>query len=106
MLTPTPLSGRARATITVPVSEPGRYSVGIRIVQGTKLPHAKTRGPTVPDGAITVGDQRWEWIDVEGAGCADLPTREVALTPPVAHFVLEAHTGAVALDRVSLKRMP
>jgi hypothetical protein len=106
MLTPTPLSGRARATITVPISEPGRYSVGIRIVQGTKLPHAKTRGPTVPDGAITVGDQRWEWIDVEGAGCADLPTREVALTPPVAHFVLEAHTGAVALDRVSLKRMP
>lgn len=106
MLTPTPLSGRARATISVPVFQAGRYSVGIRIVQGTKLPHAKTRGPTVPDGAVSVGGQRWEWIDVEGAACADLPAREVVLTPPAAHFVLEAHSGAVALDRVSLKRLP
>jgi hypothetical protein len=106
MLTPTPLSGRARATIAVPVAEAGRYLVGIRVVQGTKLPHAKTRGPTVPDGVVTVGNQRWEWMDVEGGACADLPNREVVLAPPVAHFVLEAHTGAVALDRVSLKRLP
>ena len=106
MLTPVPLSGRARATISVPVPQAGRYSVGVRVVQGTKLPHATTRGPTVPEGTLTVGDQRWEWIDVEGAACADLPNREVVLAPPVAHFSLEAHGGAVALDRVSLKRLP
>lgn len=106
MLTPTPLSGRATATITIPVPQAGRYSVGIRVVQGTKLPHATTRGPTAPDGAVTVGDQRWEWIDVVGGGCSDLPNREVVLTPPLAHLVLEAHSGAVALDLVSLKRLP
>ena len=106
MLTPVPLAGRASATITVPVTEPGRYSVGIRVVHGTKLPHATTRGTTVPDGAVTVGNQRWEWLDVMGGGCADLPNREVVLTPPVAHFVVEAHSGAVAVDLVSLKRLP
>lgn len=106
MLTPTPLTGRARATIAVPVPQAGRYLVTIRIVQGTKLPHATTRGPTVPDGVVTVADQRWEWVDVEGGACADLPGREAVLPAPVAHFTVEAHSGAVALDRVTLKRLP
>ncbi len=106
MLTPTPLSGRASATITVPVPRAGRYSIGIRVVHGTKLPHVTTRGTAVPEGTVTVGDQRWEWLDVAGGACADLPVREVELSPPTAHFVLEAHNGAVAVDRVSLKRLP
>jgi hypothetical protein len=106
LVVPTPLSGRAQATITIPVPQAGRYLVGVRVVHGAKLPHATTRGQAIPDGAITVGGERWEWADAEGAGCADLPGREAVLTPPAAHFVVEAHGGAVALDRVSLKRLP
>jgi hypothetical protein len=106
LLTPTPVSGRARATITVPVPQPGRYEVALRIVQGSKLPYATSRGATLPRGTVTLEKERWDWVDVEGAACADLATHEVVLTPPAAHLVLEAEGGGVALDRISLKRLP
>jgi hypothetical protein len=106
LLTPTPLTGRARATITVPVPQAGRYQVALRIVQGAKLPFATTRGAALPNGRVTLANERWDWVDVDGAACADLAVREVALTPPSAHFVLEAEGGGVALDRISLKRLP
>jgi hypothetical protein len=106
LLTPTPLEGRATATITVPISEPGRYRVAVHVVQGAKLPFATTRGAQLPMGAISVGKERWDWVDVEGAACADLPGRDVDLTPPNAHFMLEAQLGAIAVDRISIKRLP
>jgi hypothetical protein len=106
LLTPTPLTGHARATIAVPVPQAGRYAVSLRIVQGAKLPFATTRRAALPSGSLTVENERWDWVDVEGGACADLAVREVALSAPVAHFVLEAQGGAVALDRISLKRLP
>jgi hypothetical protein len=106
LLTPTPLEGRAQATITVPVSQPGRYRITVHVVQGTKLPFATTRGAKLPIGTISLGKERWDWMDVEGAACADLAARDVELTPPNAHFVLEAQLGAVAVDRFSIKRLP
>ena len=49
---------------------------------------------------------RWDWVDVEGGACAELAVREVTLTPPLATLILEAQDGSVALDRVTLKRIP
>lgn len=106
LLTPTPLEGRATATITVPISQPGRYRVVVHVVQGAKLPFATTRGAQLPMGAVSLGKERWEWVDVEGAACADLAPHDVDLTPPNAHFTVEAQLGAIAVDRVSIKRLP
>ena len=105
-LTPSPLAGVARATLSMPISQAGRYTVAIRVVQGTKLPFATTRGSTVPKGTLSIGADKWQWVDVLGGACADLPVREVALSPPSVTFVLEAEGGAVALDRVTFKRLP
>lgn len=109
MLVPTPVAGQARATLTVPVPQAGRYSISVRIVQGTSLPFATTRGPTAASGALTIGKERWDWTDVPtapGLACADLPLHEADLTAPAAHFVLEAAGGGVTVDRILLKRLP
>ncbi|MEA2750315.1 MAG: hypothetical protein QOI41_4458 [Myxococcales bacterium] len=109
MLVPTPVTGRARATLTVPVPQAGRYSISVRIVHGTSLPFATTRGPRLPEGALTIEKERWEWTDVptaRGFACADLALHEADLTPPAAHFVLEAAGGGVTVDRILLKRLP
>ena len=103
LVTPTPLTGTARATISVPVPKAGSYSIAIRVVQGVKLPNAVTRGPKPSAGAVTIGGERWDWLDVEGGACADLAERIVVLTPPSATLVIEATGGAVAVDRVHLK---
>jgi hypothetical protein len=109
VLVPTPVAGEARATLTVPVPQAGRYSIAIRIVQGTSLPFATTRGPNATTGALTIGKERWEWADVptaRGLACADLPLHEADLTAPAAHFVLEAVGGGVTIDRILMKRLP
>ena len=109
MLLPTPLAGHASATLTVPVPQAGRYSISVRIVHGTTLPFATTRGSTAPKAALTVEKERWDWVDVpgpRGLSCTDLALHEAALTPPEAHFVLEATGGGVTVDRISIKRLP
>jgi hypothetical protein len=106
LLTPSPLSGSASATLAIPVPRSGRYSVAVRIVQGAQLPHVTTRGAAIPNGTVTLGSQTWSWVDIAGASCADLAAREIVLTAPVAHLVLDARGGAVALDRVTLRRLP
>lgn len=106
LLTPSPLEGVARATIAVPVPQAGRYAVSLRVVQGTKLPFVTTRGARLPAGKITLGPEHWDWIDVDGAACADLAVREIVLTPPLVHLELQATQGGVALDRVQLRRLP
>lgn len=107
MLTPSPLErGHASATISLPVPQSGRYSVAIRVVQGARLPHVTTRTAVIPSGKITLGKESWDWVDIDGAACADLAVREVALTAPSAHLVLEAKQGGIALDRVTLRRLP
>jgi hypothetical protein len=109
MLLPTPLAGHASATLTVPVPQAGRYSISVRIVHGTTLPFATTRGSTPPKATLTVAKERWDWVDVPGArglSCTDLALHEAALTPPEAHFVLEATGGGVTVDRISIKRLP
>jgi hypothetical protein len=109
MLLPTPLAGRASATLTVPVPQAGRYSIAVRIVHGTTLPFATTRGPAAPLATLSFGNERWDWVDtpsVAGLACTDLALHEAALVPPAAHFVLEASGGGVTIDRISLKRLP
>lgn len=105
LLTPSPLAGHASTTLAVPVPESGRYSVAIRVVQGARLPHVTTRSKAIPSGKITLGTETWTWVDVDGADCADLNARELTLSAPVAHLRLEATSGGVALDRVSLRRL-
>jgi hypothetical protein len=51
-------------------------------------------------------DTKWDWVDVEGGACADLPERQVVLTPPSATLAIEAFGGAVAIDRINLKALP
>ena len=109
MLLPTPLAGHAAATLTVPVPQAGRYSIAVRIVQGTTLPFATTRGPTSPTATLSFEKERWDWVDapgVRGLSCTDLALHEAVLTPPAAHFVLEATGGGVTVDRISLKKLP
>lgn len=109
MLLPTPLAGHASATLTVPVPKAGRYSISVRIVHGTTLPFAATRGATSPTATLAFEKERWDWVDVPGArglSCTDLALHEAILTPPEAHFVLEASGGGVTVDRISLKRLP
>ena len=105
-LTPAPLAGHASATITVPVPQAGTYFVGLRVVQGTRVPHVLSRGAAVPAGSVLLAGMRWDWVDIDGAACAELPVRQVNLTPPSAILVLEATGGTVALDQVTLKRLP
>ena len=105
-LTPTPLAGHASATITVPVPQAGTYFVGLRIVQGTRVPHVPSRGAALPAGTATLAGMRWEWVDVDGGACAELPVRQVTLSPPSATLILEATGGTVSLDQMTLKRLP
>jgi hypothetical protein len=106
VLTPTPVTGVATATITVPVPQAGRYEVALRVVQGASVPFTTARGARdkMATGSVTIAKSRWDWVDVPDAACADLPARELVLEPPSATLVLEARGGAVALDRVTLKR--
>jgi hypothetical protein len=109
MLMPTPIAGHASATLTVPVPQAGRYSIAVRIVQGTTLPFATTRGSSAPTATLTFEKERWDWADapgVRGVSCLDLALHEAVLTPPAVHFVLEASGGGVTIDRISLKRLP
>jgi hypothetical protein len=106
LLTPSPLAGRATATFAVSVPQAGRYSVALRIVRGTKLPFVTTRGATPPAGRVTFGSETWDWVDAPGPACVDLEARTIVLAPPIAHLALEASGGGIALDRVSLRRLP
>ena len=105
-LAPAPLEGHARVTFDLPVLETGKYAVALRIAQGTRVPFLTSRGSTLPAGKITIGTETWDWVDVEGAACADLKTRDLKLTPPFVTVVFEAEHGVVALDRITLKRLP
>ena len=105
-LTPSPLDGHATATITVPVPVAGRYFVALRVANGSKVPHTASRGAKLPTGAITFGGMHWDWADSGGTDCSELPVREVTLAPPSATLVFEAQNGSIALDRVTLKRIP
>lgn len=106
LLTPSPASGQASATIAVAVPESGRYSVQVRIVQGARLPRAATRSSGVPVGSATFGRVKWDWVETTmGTPCVDLAPREVMLSAPVMHLVLEARSGGIALDRVTVRRL-
>ena len=105
-LVPAPLDGHARVTFDVPVLQPGKYAIGLRVAQGTRVPFVPSRGSALPAGRVTIGKETWDWVDVEGAACADLKTRDVKLTPPFVTVVFEADHGVVTLDRVSLQRRP
>jgi len=105
VLTPTPVSGLARATITLPVPETGRYAVGVRIVQDARIPHTVARGAGAAAGIVTIGAQKWDWVDLPGGGCTDLPSRDLDLVSPYATVTFEARGGAAAIDRFTLRRL-
>ena len=105
-LVPAPLDGHARVTFDVPVTQTGKYAIGFRVAQGTRVPFVPSRGATIPAGKLTIGKDTWDWVDVEGAACADLKTKDVKLSPPFVTVTFEADHGVVTLDRVSLQRLP
>ncbi|HSO36592.1 MAG TPA: hypothetical protein VLT33_28900, partial [Labilithrix sp.] len=105
-LVPSPIEGRASVTFDVPVPQAGRYAVALRVVQGTRVPFVASRTAKLPRGAVTIGKERWDWVDIDGAACADLPTKDMKLKPPFVTVTFEAEEGVVTLDRVSLKRLP
>lgn len=106
VVTPTPVTGVAQVTITVPVPADGRYEIAPRAVQDSSVPHSVPRGEAISAGILRIGDQHWEWVDVPSGSCADLPVRVVQLKAPSAHVKIEARGGAVALDRLTLKKLP
>ncbi len=104
VVTPIPLAGKASATVTVPVPATGRWSVSPRIVHGASVPFTVAHRVAGGGGTIWIAGDRWEFVDVAGAGCADLGGREMTLTAPSAEVTIEASGGAVALDQIVLKR--
>jgi hypothetical protein len=90
----------ARATLALPVSSKGRWNVGVRLAYDATLPHAKA---TLGSGSVTISGQKWE-ISEAGEGCVDLAEQTVELVPGASVIVVEAHGGAVAIDRVTLKK--
>lgn len=98
----TPSGESARATLGLPVPEPGAWSVSVRVAYGVRVPHADAPQGT---GTVTIGPRTWE-IPVSATGCAELAEQAVDLVPGEARVVLSARGGAVALDRVTLKKRP
>jgi hypothetical protein len=105
-LVPAPLEAQARVTFDLPVVQAGRYAVAVRVAQGTRLPFTASRGLALPAGKVTIGKETWDWVDVEGASCADLKARTLKLSPPFVTVTFEATHGVVTLDRVTLQRLP
>lgn len=108
----TPTSTRARATISVPVPSAGRWSVSVHAVNGASIPIAPPRTRGRIEGELAMGTERWAWTsqgegeEKEDHACVTLPAKEVVLTPPHAVVSIEALGGPVAIDYVSLRKLP
>ncbi|AKU99923.1 hypothetical protein AKJ09_06587 [Labilithrix luteola] len=117
VVTPSTADGTASATVSVPVPEAGRYSVVPRIVHGAHVPHTEPRGQGHIKGGLRfeVGAHAspanagkpavWSW-NVANHGCLDLQAIEVDLAPPSATVVIEATGGPVAVDKITLRKIP
>lgn len=117
VVTPTTSAEPASATVSIPVPEAGRYSVVPRIVHGAHVPHTEPRGQGPIKGGLhfevgahaapaTAGKPAvWSW-NVANHGCLDLQAIEVDLAPPAATVVIEATGGPVAVDKITLRKLP
>ena len=101
-LTPTPLDGEAEATIEVPVPEPGRWMVGIRVVLGGTMPFEDAPGPSAV-ATVRIQEASWTWNSA-GAGCADLLARPLSLTGRSVKVVMTAKNGPMGLDTITLTK--
>jgi hypothetical protein len=101
----TPIGGEiATAAIAVPVPSNGRWSVTPRILHAARTPDVPVPRIERPiSGTLTVGAVSWAWIDVEGGGCTELPSKEVDLSGPAGRAVIEARFGPATLDRLVLR---
>lgn len=64
------------------------------------------RSPLTPSGKLSLVESSWEWVASEGAeACVDLLAKEVRLVAPTARMTVDAQGGAVAVDRVMLRRI-
>ncbi len=109
ILTPTPSTATAKATIEIPVLKSGRYLVELHLVFG-RIPHAPTptvdlsaglAGRTQDDARATLGDVVWTWKT--GLTCVALPAREADLTAPSTRLTVEALGNPVGLDFINLR---
>lgn len=111
VLTPAPTgSGHARATITVPVPSSGRWSVVVHVVNGTSIPFAPAETTATIEGGFAMGAERWAWKSATpgngASACVTLPSKELELTAPHMVVTLDAVGGPIALDRISLRKVP
>ena len=110
VLTPTPRTATASATITLPVPQSGRYLVTVRVLSGAVVPFTEPRGRESGVGTLTIATsptpERFDWIDMPNAGCTDLPSRKMTLDAPSVTMVFTGRVTPVALDKISLKRLP
>ncbi len=109
-LTPSEADAPATATLSIPVREAGRYSLKPRITHGVRVPFARSfPSAKPPEGVLAVEglpEARWRWTEIPGGDCQDLFERDVDLVPPVVRLRLEARNGPVALDAVTLQKLP
>ena len=100
----------ATSTIALPVPESGKWQVTLRIVHGVRIHKsvdaiAPKGGTQLPAGVVRVADAEWTWVDVANGGCADLATKEVALTAPSARVTFDARYGPVTIDRFMMQKV-
>ncbi|HEY8076824.1 MAG TPA: hypothetical protein VIF62_22010 [Labilithrix sp.] len=99
---PWPTSGDGEVTIEIPVPETGRWSVSLRVQRGATIPGLDAV-PNAKRAEAHVGPATFSWIPA-GSGCVDVESKDLELTAPAARLTLAAHGGAVALDKISLRR--
>jgi hypothetical protein len=101
-IVPWPLHEHALVTIEVPVPETGRYSVSLRTYRDVRIPgFADVEQANLVEARL--GTTTWAWRPT-GNGCVDLDPKEIDLTAPAARLSIATHEGAVALDKISLRR--
>jgi hypothetical protein len=99
-------------TINLPVpGGPGRYSVGIHLVDGASVPYANHRAflHSRGEARITIDQEVWTYgpLTPRTTGdCWSLATKDLDLRSSSVKVTLEATGGTLALDYIALKKAP
>jgi hypothetical protein len=112
VIAPTAAAKKITVTIALPVPSPGRYTVGIHLVDGAFVPYADHRGfllNTRGEGRITIDQEVWTFGPLTarpGGDCWSLATKDLDLRSSSVKVTLEATGGTLALDYIGLKKTP
>jgi len=109
VLTKASVDKPARATISVPVPESGRYSVVPRVADGTRVPYTHVSKDVVTRATLHLhaaaeASPVWSWTPVDH-GCVDLAAQETELRSPSVELVIETTGAPVALDKITLRKI-